>query len=148
VLYFARRHRPQRQPRRLLASLPPAVHLSDSKGRVVAYEKHLLSMKDNDQSANLEALVDAGIRSFKIEGRYKDMGYVKNITAHYRLLLDEIMERRTEFSRAASGRTNILFTPDVDKTFHRGHTDYFANGRLDDIGASTARNTWAWSWAR
>jgi putative protease len=91
-------------------------------------------MKDNDQSANLEALVDAGIRSFKIEGRYKDMGYVKNITAHYRLLLDEIMERRTEFSRAASGR-NILFTPDVDKTFHRGHTDYFANGRLDDIGA-------------
>ncbi|NVM80194.1 putative protease [Duganella sp. SG902] len=109
--------------------------LSDSKGRVVAYEKHLLSMKDNDQSRNLEALVDAGIRSFKIEGRYKDMGYVKNITAHYRLLLDEIMERRTEFTRAASGRTNILFTPDVDKTFHRGHTDYFANGRLDDIGA-------------
>ncbi|MYM67329.1 collagenase-like protease [Pseudoduganella sp. FT55W] len=109
--------------------------LSDSKGRVVAYEKHLLSMKDNDQSRNLEALVDAGIRSFKIEGRYKDMGYVKNITAHYRLLLDEIMERRTEFSRAASGRTHILFTPDVDKTFHRGHTDYFANGRLDNIGA-------------
>jgi putative protease len=109
--------------------------LSDSKGGVVAYEKHLLSMKDNDQSANLEALIDAGIRSFKIEGRYKDMGYVKNITAHYRLLLDEIMERRTEFTRAASGNTNILFTPDVDKTFHRGHTDYFANGRTDDIGA-------------
>ncbi len=109
--------------------------LSDSKGGVVAYEKHLLSMKDNDQSANLEALVDAGIRSFKIEGRYKDMGYVKNITAHYRLLLDEILERRTEFSRAASGQTSILFTPDVDKTFHRGHTDYFANGRQDEIGA-------------
>ncbi|TFW30167.1 peptidase U32 family protein [Duganella callida] len=109
--------------------------LSDSKGGVVAFEKHLLSMKDNDQSANLEALVDAGIRSFKIEGRYKDIGYVKNITAHYRLLLDEILERRTEFTRAASGRTDILFTPDVDKTFHRGHTDYFANGRLDNIGA-------------
>ncbi|MYM28357.1 collagenase-like protease [Duganella sp. CY15W] len=109
--------------------------LSDSKGGVVAYEKHLLSMKDNDQSANLEALIDAGIRSLKIEGRYKDMGYVKNITAHYRLLLDEILERRTEFTRAASGNTSILFTPDVDKTFHRGHTDYFANGRLDDIGA-------------
>jgi collagenase-like PrtC family protease len=68
--------------------------LSDGQGRVVAYEKHLLSMKDNDQSRNLEALVDAGIRSLKIEGRYKDMGYVKNITAHYRLLLDEILERR------------------------------------------------------
>lgn len=109
--------------------------LSDGQGRVVAYEKHLLSMKDNDQSRNLEALVDAGIRSFKIEGRYKDMGYVKNITAHYRLLLDEILERRPEFVRASSGRTRVLFTPDVDKNFHRGHTDYFAQGRQDDIGA-------------
>lgn len=109
--------------------------LSDGQGRVVAYEKHLLSMKDNDQSANLEALIDAGIRSFKIEGRYKDMGYVKNITAHYRMLLDEILERRPELARAASGRTEILFTPDVDKNFHRGHTDYFANGRQQTIGA-------------
>ena len=109
--------------------------LSDGQGRVVAYDKHLLSMKDNDQSANLEALVDAGIRSFKIEGRYKDMGYVKNITAHYRLLLDELLERRPEFARASSGRTQVMFTPDVDKNFHRGHTDYFAQGRQDDIGA-------------
>jgi putative protease len=109
--------------------------LSDGEGRVVAYEKHLLSMKDNDQSRNLEALVDAGIRSFKIEGRYKDMGYVKNITAHYRLLLDQILERRPGFVRAASGRTRVLFTPDVDKNFNRGHTDYFAQGRQDDIGA-------------
>ncbi|WP_198115462.1 peptidase U32 family protein [Massilia rhizosphaerae] len=109
--------------------------LSDGEGRVVAYEKHLLSMKDNDQSRNLEALVDAGIRSFKIEGRYKDMGYVKNITAHYRLLLDEILERRPELARASSGRTEILFTPDVDKNFHRGHTDYFAQGRQQTIGA-------------
>ena len=109
--------------------------LSDGQGRVVAYEKHLLSMKDNDQSRNLEALVDAGIRSFKIEGRYKDMGYVKNITAHYRLLLDELLERRPEFARASSGDTRVLFTPDVDKNFHRGHTDYFALGRQDDIGA-------------
>ncbi|MGO4378000.1 U32 family peptidase [Pseudoduganella sp. RAF19] len=109
--------------------------LSDSQGRVVAFEKHLLSMKDNDQSRNMEALIDAGIRSFKIEGRYKDMGYVKNITANYRLLLDEILERRPEYARASSGRTEVFFTPDADKTFHRGHTDYFANGRQDDIGA-------------
>jgi putative protease len=109
--------------------------LSDGQGRVVAYEKHLLSMKDNDQSRNLEALVDAGIRSFKIEGRYKDMGYVKNITAHYRLLLDEILERRPELARASSGRTQVMFTPDVDKNFHRGHTDYFAQGRQETIGA-------------
>jgi len=109
--------------------------LSDGQGRVVAFEKHLLSMKDNDQSANLEALIDAGIRSFKIEGRYKDMGYVKNVTANYRLLLDGILERRPELARASSGRTEILFTPDVDKNFHRGHTDYFANGRQQTIGA-------------
>ncbi|HYD81719.1 MAG TPA: U32 family peptidase [Paucimonas sp.] len=109
--------------------------LTDGQGRVVAYEKHLLSMKDNDQSRNLEALIDAGIRSFKIEGRYKDMGYVKNITGHYRRLLDEILERRPELARASSGRTRLLFTPDVDKTFHRGHTDYFAQGRQPDIGA-------------
>lgn len=109
--------------------------LTDGEGRVVAYEKHLLSMKDNDQSRNLEALLDAGVQSLKIEGRYKDMGYVKNITAHYRLLLDEILERRPEFTRASSGRSQVSFTPNVDKNFHRGHTDYFANGRLDNIGA-------------
>jgi putative protease len=92
-------------------------------------------MKDNDQSRNLEALVDAGIRSFKIEGRYKDMGYVKNITAHYRLLLDELLSRRPELAAASSGSTRVLFTPDVDKNFHRGHTDYFAQGRQQTIGA-------------
>jgi collagenase-like PrtC family protease len=109
--------------------------LSDGEGRVVAYDKHLLSMKDNDQSRNLEALVDAGVRSFKIEGRYKDMGYVKNITAHYRLLLDELLERRPAFERASSGRTSVHFTPNVEKNFNRGHTDYFATGRHEDIGA-------------
>ncbi|WP_374354059.1 U32 family peptidase [Chitinimonas sp.] len=110
--------------------------LTDASGGVVAYDKHLLSMKDNDQSANLAALVDAGVRSFKIEGRYKDMGYVKNITAHYRLLLDALLEQRPELARASSGRTEVFFTPNVDKNFHRGHTDYFVNGREHgDIGA-------------
>ncbi|MGV3741324.1 MAG: peptidase U32 family protein [Burkholderiaceae bacterium] len=109
--------------------------LTDGEGRVVAYEKHLLSMKDNDQSNNLEALIDAGIRSFKIEGRYKDMGYVKNITGHYRQLLDAILERRPEFTRASSGCTRLMFAPDVDKNFNRGHTDYFAQGRQQEIGA-------------
>lgn len=109
--------------------------LTDEQGRVVAYDKHLLSMKDNNQSDNLEALIDAGVRSFKIEGRYKDMDYVKNITAHYRLLLDEILARRPELARASSGECHISFTPNPDKTFHRGSTDYFATGRKGDIGA-------------
>ena len=109
--------------------------VTDMEGRIVAHDKHVLSMKDNNQSANLEALVDAGIRSFKIEGRYKDMGYVKNITAHYRTLLDELIERRPEFAPASSGRTRFAFTPDPDQNFNREFTDYFVGGRKADIGA-------------
>ena len=109
--------------------------VTDDQGRIVAHEKHVLSMKDNNQSANLAALVDAGVRSFKIEGRYKDMGYVKNITAHYRQLLDGVLEGRPGLSRASSGRTTFLFTPDPDRNFNRGSTDYFVQGRQQDIGA-------------
>nr|WP_314873346.1 U32 family peptidase [uncultured Pseudomonas sp.] len=109
--------------------------LKDDQGRVVAFEKHLLSMKDNNQTANLSDLVDAGVRSFKIEGRYKDMGYVKNITAHYRKELDAILENRPALARASSGRTEHFFMPDPDKTFHRGSTDYFVSDRKIDIGA-------------
>ncbi|ASK77042.1 MULTISPECIES: peptidase U32 family protein [Klebsiella] len=109
--------------------------LKDDQGRVVAYEKHLLSMKDNDQTANLAALIDAGVRSFKIEGRYKDMSYVKNITAHYRQMLDAIIDDRGDLARASAGRTEHFFVPSTDKTFHRGSTDYFVNARKGDIGA-------------
>lgn len=109
--------------------------LTDAQGAVVSYDKHLLSVKDNNQSANLRALIDAGVRSFKIEGRYKDAAYVKNITGHYRQLLDEILEERADMGRASSGKTRLLFTPNPDKTFHRGATDYFSTGRKADIGA-------------
>ncbi|WP_148249816.1 peptidase U32 family protein [Raoultella terrigena] len=109
--------------------------LKDDQGRVVAYEKHLLSMKDNDQTANLAQLIDAGVRSFKIEGRYKDMSYVKNITAHYRQMLDAIIEDRGDLARSSAGRTEHFFVPSTDKTFHRGSTDYFVNARKGDIGA-------------
>lgn len=111
----------------------------DQHGRIIAHQKHVLSMKDNNQSDNLRALIDAGVRSFKIEGRYKDMAYVKNITAHYRKLLDEIIEER-EFSelplaRSSSGTTTFTFHPDPDQNFNREFTDYFVNGRQQDIGA-------------
>ncbi|WP_283743058.1 U32 family peptidase [Sideroxydans sp. CL21] len=109
--------------------------LQDAQGRIVAFEKHLLSVKDNNQSANLGALIDAGVRSFKIEGRYKEAAYVKNITGHYRRLLDGILNERPELHATSSGKTKLLFTPDPDKTFHRGATDYFSNGRKADIGA-------------
>lgn len=109
--------------------------VTDAAGRVIAHDKHVLSLKDNDQSANLEALIDAGIRSFKIEGRYKDMATVKNVTAHYRTLLDAILDRRPELARTSHGRCRFTFTPEPEQAFNRGGTDYFVNGRQVDIGA-------------
>jgi 23S rRNA 5-hydroxycytidine C2501 synthase len=107
----------------------------DEKGRIVAHQKHVLSIKDNDQSENLKTLMDAGVRSFKIEGRYKDMAYVKNITSHYRLLIDQILEERPALRKASSGITSHHFVPDPKRSFNRGSTDYFVTGRKEDIGA-------------
>ncbi|MCD6664551.1 MAG: U32 family peptidase, partial [Hydrogenophaga sp.] len=109
--------------------------VKDSQGRIVAHDKHVLSMKDNNQSDNLRQIIDAGVRSFKIEGRYKDMAYVKNITAHYRVLLDDILAERPELARASSGECTFFFRPDPDQNFNREFTDYFVNGRKEDIGA-------------
>lgn len=101
-------------------------------GQVLAQNAHVLSLKDNNQTANLEALIDAGVSSFKIEGRLKDQTYVKNITAHYRRELDAIMARRPEFTRSSSGVSSLRFTPDPGKSFNRQSTDYFIHGRLYD----------------
>ncbi len=109
--------------------------LTDEKGKVIAEDQHLLSMKDNNQSENVLALAQAGVSSFKIEGRLKDLSYVKNITAHYRKLLDEVIARHPEFCRASSGHSTYTFDPLPEKTYNRGFTDYFAGGRQDDIGA-------------
>ena len=109
--------------------------LVDDKGKTITENQHLLSMKDNNQSDNLRALIEAGVSSFKIEGRLKDLSYVKNITAHYRTLLDEIIAADPRYVRASSGRSSFTFTPQPEKTFNRGYTDYFACGRQDDIGA-------------
>ena len=109
--------------------------LADQSGRLLAAKQHLLSMKDNDQSDNLRALIDAGISSFKIEGRLKDLAYVKNTTAHYRQLLDQILAERPDYRRSSSGDSSFLFTPQPEKSFNRGATDYFVTGRKADIGA-------------
>ncbi len=109
--------------------------LADEDGRVLAQDRHLLSLKDNDQTANLQVLAEAGIRSFKIEGRLKDLSYVKNVTAWYRQQLDEIMEGRPDWRPASAGRCTYTFAPQPDKTFNRGATDYFVNDRQADIAA-------------
>lgn len=103
----------------------------DFAGREVAHRKHVLSLRDNDQSGNLEDLVRAGVSSFKIEGRLKDAAYVKNITAYYRRKIDALLEKHAAEGWQASslGATAFSFTPDPQKTFHRGSTDYFVRGR-------------------
>lgn len=82
-------------------------------------------MKDLDLSDYLEELMDAGISSFKIEGRLKDAGYVKNITAYYRQKLDAILEGSSRYTKASAGKTTFFFEPNPEKSFRRGATDYF-----------------------
>ena len=105
----------------------------DSEGKIIAKDKHLLSLKDLNQSEELEYLLDAGVSSFKIEGRLKDVTYVKNVTAAYRQKLDAIFVRRSEYTRASSGKCHFEFTPQLDKSFSRGFTNYFLKGREPEI---------------
>ena len=107
--------------------------LVDAEGKIIAKDKHLLSLKDLNQSEELEALLDAGASSLKIEGRLKDVSYVKNVTAAYRQKLDAIFARRKEYTRASSGKCRFDFKPQLDKSFSRGFTRYFLHGRSKDI---------------
>ncbi len=107
--------------------------LVDAEGKMIAKDKHLLSLKDLNQSEELEALLDAGASSLKIEGRLKDVSYVKNVTAAYRQKLDAIFARRKEYTRASSGKCRFDFKPQLDKSFSRGFTRYFLHGRSKDI---------------
>ena len=107
--------------------------LVDAEGKMIAKDKHLLSLKDLNQSEELEALLDAGASSLKIEGRLKDVSYVKNVTAAYRQKLDAIFARRKEYTRASSGKCRFDFNPQLDKSFSRGFTRYFLHGRSKDI---------------
>ena len=110
-----------------LCRLPYDVYTES--GEQIARRSHVLSLRDNNQTDNLEALIDAGVSSFKIEGRLKDLVYVKNITAWYRQQLDAIIARRPELSRTSDGVSTFSFTPDPEKSFQRGRTDYFVHGR-------------------
>ncbi len=100
--------------------------LYDGSGRILIKDRHLLSLRDFNASQHLCSMIDAGISSFKIEGRLKDLSYVKNVTAYYRQLLDSMMNGHEP---ASSGRCIFFFTPDVDRTFNRGYTDYFLSDR-------------------
>ena len=107
--------------------------LLDADGNVLIKNRHLLCLKDLNNSAHLEELMDAGITSFKIEGRMKDADYVKNVTAFYRQKLDAIFERRTEYEMASRGHCQYTFEINPEKSFNRGFTDFFINGRQKGI---------------
>ena len=113
-----------------------AFDMVDADGRVMEKSRHLLSLKDMNQIDNIEALADAGATSFKIEGRLKDIVYVKNVTAAYSQRLDELVARYPDrYRRASLGSCSYTFTPNLHKTFNRGFTTYFASGRRADISS-------------
>ena len=97
--------------------------LVDENGKVLLKDKYLLSLKDFNASESIEKLINCGVKSFKIEGRLKDINYVRNVVAYYNNLLDRFAER------TSSGKVFLDFVPNLDKTFNRGYTDYFLNGR-------------------
>ena len=109
--------------------------LQDAEGNTLIKDKYLLSLRDMNRLQHLEALMDAGARSFKIEGRLKDVAYVKNVTAAYRQALDAIMKRRPEFTRSSYGVSTYTFQPDLSRSFSRGSTDYFLFGRTNELAS-------------
>ena len=111
-------------------------NMVDADGKTIAREKHLLSLKDLNLSDDIEALIDAGVSSLKIEGRLKDLTYVKNVTAAYRQKIDAVLKRRKEYVRASSGTSKYDFTPQLDKSFSRGFTKYYLNERGSNEVAS------------
>lgn len=106
-----------------------AFDLEDAEGRVLVRGKHLLSLRDLNRAAHVEEMMDAGVSSFKIEGRLKGMDYVKNVTAYYRRAIDEVLRTRDEYVRSSWGETALDFEPRLEKSFNRGFTTYFLKGR-------------------
>lgn len=109
--------------------------LQDADGKTLIRNKHLLSLKDMCRADYLEEMMDAGIISFKVEGRLKNESYVKNVTAYYRQRIDSILEERPDDQRVGSGTTRFFFTPDVQKTFNRAFTPYFLDGQREKMSS-------------
>jgi putative protease len=108
-------------------------HLLDADGNVLLKNKHLLSIKDLDLSDSLLEMMDAGITTFKIEGRLKNPDYVKNVTSHYRKKLDAILDGNTTYIKASAGKTSFFFESNPEKSFRRSNTDFFLHERKGDI---------------
>lgn len=111
--------------------------LRNANGEIIEYNKYLLSMKDLNLSNRVEDLILAGVSSFKIEGRLKDVTYVKNVTAAYRSLIDDVIKKYPDsYCRSSFGESEITFKPQLNKSFNRGFTDYYIDGRNNKSKAS------------
>ena len=110
--------------------------LLDANDKILEKDKHLLSLKDMCRIDSLQEMIEAGVTSFKIEGRLKDLAYVKNVTAAYSERINNIISQHPDkYRRASLGKCSYSFVPDPTKTFNRGYTDYFLNGKRDDIAS-------------
>ncbi|EJW91375.1 protease [gut metagenome] len=108
--------------------------LINADGEPIVKDKHLLSLRDMNRSGSLEEMMDAGVSSFKIEGRLKDVTYVKNITAYYRRAIDRVLERRSDdYERSSAGNVHLQFEPRAEKSFNRGFTEYYLHGRTEGV---------------
>lgn len=106
--------------------------LIDGKGRVLQRNKHLLSIKDLNRTELIADLIEAGVTSFKIEGRLKDLSYVKNVVSHYNLVINAFIAEHPEYSRRSHGEVDLKFIPQIDRVFNRGYTAFAQNGRKED----------------
>lgn len=117
-----------------------AYDLINEEGKTLRHNEHLLSLKDFSAAQHIESMISAGIKSFKIEGRLKDLSYVKNVTAYYRRLLDDIIEGESGLRASSSGKTILFFEPDLERTFNRGFTDYFLKKRQPMASYATQKS--------
>jgi putative protease len=118
------------------------MELLDARGNVIVRDKHLLSLKDMNRSAELETLIRSGVTSLKIEGRLKDMGYVKNVMAYYRRRLDALLEQHPDWQPLSDGRCTYTFEPRAAASFNRGFTNYYING---DRSTAEGRSAVIWN---
>lgn len=109
--------------------------LLDAEGHTIVSNRYLLSLRDMNRSKHIAEMIDAGVRSFKIEGRLKDVSYVKNVTAYYRQCIDAVLKHKPQFVRTSYGRETFTFRPNPSRSFSRGFTDYFLHGRAPGIAS-------------
>lgn len=109
--------------------------LLDANGKTIVSNRYLLSLRDMNRSAYISDMIEAGVRSFKIEGRLKDVSYVKNVTAYYRQQIDAVLKHKPHFRRASYGRETFTFQPNPARSFSRGFTDYFLHARSKDMAS-------------